>query len=207
MNSTYTRQRLLPLVTILLLTTVAVGANAEDTGYWRASDGALLLNGAGGCWRSGSWTPAQAVAECDPDLMPKTAAAVPPPVARAEPVVVGEKVTIDSHVLFDFDKSEIKPEGREALNEAVRKLNSAGPGFQLVVSTGHADSTGSTAYNTDLSQRRADAVKDYLVSNGVDSSDIKTIGMGESNPSADNATAEGRAENRRVEIRMTSTAK
>jgi OOP family OmpA-OmpF porin len=194
---------------------MAMGANAENSGYWRTSDGALVMSGNRECWHGGNWTPALAIAECDPNLMPKTAA--PPaapvtearaePVAAAPPVPVADKIAMDTNVLFDFDQSTIKPEGKEALDEVIHKLNLAGAQLQLIVSTGHADSTGSAAYNTDLSLRRAEAVKAYLVSNGIDTNDIKTAGVGESQPSADNATAEGRTENRHVEIEVTPTAK
>jgi OmpA-OmpF porin, OOP family len=233
MNHTSTKPRLLPLAAALLLSTAAMGAIAdtsgsENTGYWTTSDGSLLRSGNADCMRTGSWTPAAATAECDADLMPKTAAADPTPPARAEPetvaaapaapvpeeraepvaaapLPVAEKVAMNANVLFDFDQSTIKPEGKEALNEFIRKLNEAGTQLELIVSTGHTDSTGTTAYNADLSLRRAEAVKAYLVSNGIDTNDIKTAGMGESQPSADNATAEGRSENRRVQIEVTST--
>jgi OOP family OmpA-OmpF porin len=165
--------------------------------------------------RTGSWTPARANAECDPELMPKVAAApvAPAPQARAEPVVAAmppptpaiEKVAMSADALFDFDKSDIKPDGQAALDEVVRKLSLAGATLGLIVSTGHTDSTGSSEYNMDLSMRRAEAVKDYLIGKGIDSNNIKTAGAGESQPFADNATAEGRAENRHVEIEVTST--
>jgi OOP family OmpA-OmpF porin len=164
--------------------------------------------------RTGSWTPARANAECDPELMPKVAAApvAPAPQARTEPVVVAampmpaiEKVSMSADALFDFDKSELKQDGKAALDEVVRKLNLAGAELGLIVSTGHTDSTGSSEYNMDLSVRRAEAVKDYLIGKGIDSNNIKTSALGESQPIADNATAEGRAENRHVEIEVTST--
>ena len=215
MSHTSTRQRVLPLAVALILSTMAMGANAENSGYWRTSDGALVMSGNRECWHGGNWTPALAIAECDPNLMPKTAA--PPaapvtearaePVAAAPPVPVAEKIAMDTNVLFDFDASNIKPEGKAALDEVIRKLSLAGAELRLIVSTGHTDSTGTAAYNTDLSLRRAEAVKAYLVSNGIDTNDIKTAGVGESQPSADNATAEGRTENRHVEIEVTPTAK
>ncbi|OGI66829.1 MAG: hypothetical protein A2W18_02480 [Candidatus Muproteobacteria bacterium RBG_16_60_9] len=228
MSHTSTKPRLLPLAAALLLSAAAMGAIADNSGsenfgYLRSSDGAMVLSGTGDCWRTGSWTPAAATSECDADQMPKTAAAAPEtaapapaapvtearaePVAAAPPMPVAEKVAIDANVLFDFDKSEIKPQGKAALEEITRKLNLAWTQLQLIVSTGHTDSTGSAAYNADLSLRRAEAVKAYLVSNGIDANAIKTAGVGESQPSADNATAEGRTENRHVEIEVTPTAK
>lgn len=209
MKNSSTRLWGLPLSTALLLGAMAMNANAQN-GYWRGSDGNLVRSGTGTCVRTGTWTPALATAECDPDLMPKTAAvapADPAPETRAAPapMPVTEKVTMDADALFDFDKSEIKPKGKEELDEVVRKLNLAGAELGLIVSTGHTDSTGGTDYNIDLSLRRAEAVKAYLIGKGIDSNDIKTAGVGESQSSADNATAQGRAENRRVEIEVSST--
>lgn len=213
MNNSSTRLWSLPLSTALLLGTLVIDAHAKNYGYWQDHNGAMVRSGTGTCVRTGTWTPELATAECDPDLMPKTAAAAPAdpvPEARAEPVVaapmpVTEKVTMDADALFDSDKSAIKPKGKEALDEVVRKLNLAGAELGLIVSTGHADSTGSDEHNVGLSLRRAEAVKTYLISKGIDSNHIKTAGVGESQPFADNATAEGRAENRRVEIEVSST--
>ena len=226
MNPTFTRLRVLPLVIALILFAMAMEASAQqqvamttdlnaDNGYWVGSDGNLAKSGSGSCVRTGSWTPARANAECDPELMPKVAAApvAPAPQARAEPVVAAmppptpaiEKVAMSADALFDFDKSDIKPDGQAALDEVVRELSLAGATLGLIVSTGHTDSTGSSEYNMDLSMRRAEAVKVYLISKGIDSNNIKTSALGESQPIADNATVEGRAENRHVEIEVTST--
>jgi OOP family OmpA-OmpF porin len=185
-----------------------------DNGYWVGSDGNLAKSGSGSCVRTGSWTPARANAECDPALMPKVAAApvAPAPQARAEPVVVAakpmpaiEKVAMSADALFDFDKSELKPAGMAALDEVVRKLNLAGAQLGNIVTTGHTDSIGSSEYNMDLSNRRAEVVKTYLISKGIDASYIDTAALGEGQPIADNATAAGRAENRHVDIEVTST--
>ena len=226
MDPTFSRLRVLPLVIALVLFAMAMEASAQqhvgmtidpnaDNGYWVGSDGNLARSGSGSCVRTGSWTPKLATAECDPALMPKvaTAPAAPVPLARAEPVVAAmpppapaiEKVAMSADALFDFDKSEIKPAGQAALDEVVRKLSLAGATLGLIVSTGHTDNTGSREYNIELSQRRAEAVKAYLIGQGIDANNIKTAALGESQPIADNATAEGRAENRHVEIEVTST--
>lgn len=220
MNHTSTKLRVLPLVTALVLGALAMDANAADAnadanaqnGYWRGSDGSLVKSGSGTCVRTGSWTPKLATNECDPALMPKVAVAapadpVPVPVvaAMSTPTPAIEKVAMSADALFDFDKSDIKPNGQAALDEVVRKLNLAGATLGSIVSTGHTDSTGSSEYNMDLSQRRAEAVKTYLISKGIDSNNIKTAAVGEGQPIADNATAEGRAENRHVDIAVTST--
>jgi OOP family OmpA-OmpF porin len=99
---------------------------------------------------------------------------------------------------FDFDKATLKPDGKRLLDEAVRTLKDK-PDMNVSVE-GHTDSVGSDAYNQKLSERRAKAARDYLVSQGVSASRITVVGWGESKPVASNDTAEGRAENRRVEV-------
>lgn len=212
MNDTSMKKRILPLATALVLGAFVMEANAELSPYWQDQGGEMVRNATGTCVRTGHWTPELATAKCDPDLMPKVAVAPADPVpevlaapAPAAVMPVTEKVSMDADALFDFDKSVIKPKGKEELDEVVRKLNLAGAELGLIVSTGHTDSTGRVEYNEDLSLRRAEAVKAYLISKGVESNDIKTTGAGESQPYADNATAEGRAENRRVEIVVSST--
>ena len=99
---------------------------------------------------------------------------------------------------FDFDKATLKPDGKRLVDTAVKVMKDKS---DLKVSVeGHTDSIGSEAYNQKLSERRAKAVRDYLVSQGIDASRITTRGFGKSKPVASNDTAEGRAENRRVEI-------
>jgi OOP family OmpA-OmpF porin len=103
-------------------------------------------------------------------------------------------------VNFDFDKSNIRADARPVLDEAINILNTES-GIS-VVAEGHTDSVGTDAYNKRLSERRARAVKDYLVKGGISSSRIETVGYGESQPVASNDTADGRAQNRRVELKV-----
>ena len=99
---------------------------------------------------------------------------------------------------FDFDKSTLKPEAMVVLNEAAALLSKHD---RVVVEiAGHTDSRGSDKYNQGLSERRANAVKDYLTSKGVKASRLTAKGYGESRPVASNDTDAGRAENRRVEM-------
>jgi len=99
---------------------------------------------------------------------------------------------------FDFDKATLKPEAKVVLNEAAALLNKH---EKVVVEiAGHTDSTGPEDYNQGLSERRAEAVEDYLTSIGVNASRLSSRGYGESRPVASNDTKEGRAENRRVEM-------
>ena len=130
------------------------------------------------------------------------AAAAP---ARPAPQSVRQAVVIQADALFDFDKSVLRPDGRKSIDDAMGKMG--GVDLEMVIATGHTDSVGSDAYNQRLSERRAAAVKDYLVSKGVAASKITTIGKGESQPVATNKTSEGRQKNRRVDIEFKGVRK
>ncbi len=150
-------------------------------------------NREGRCIRTPDWTEETATKECDPQLFPEAAAAEP----------VYESMTLSASALFDFDSAEIKTDGLEelkALGDRIRAKKASVVDIDII---GHTDSTGPEAYNQGLSERRANAMKDFLVNqHGVDASIIDVSGMGESSPVADNATAAGRAKNRRVEVRI-----
>ncbi len=128
----------------------------------------------------------------------------PPPVAQAAPPppppppAKGTKIATVGSTNFDFNKAAVKPEGRDILDHAVQVMRD-NPSLHVVVE-GHTDSVGSDSYNQKLSERRARAVADYLERQGVSASRIRTEGFGKSRPVASNATAEGRAQNRRAEI-------
>jgi outer membrane protein OmpA-like peptidoglycan-associated protein len=108
------------------------------------------------------------------------------------------RISVSSEASFDFDRAELKPEFKPTLNKVSDVLHND-PNQRIRV-VGHTDSQGSDAYNQQLSERRAQATASYLISQGVASSQVTVEGRGESEPRADNATAEGRAQNRRVEI-------
>jgi OOP family OmpA-OmpF porin len=93
-----------------------------------------------------------------------------------------QKITLDSKVLFAFDKADLKPEGKAAIDSQVVGKLAQVQKLEVVLVTGHTDRLGTDAYNQKLSERRADAVRDYLVSKGVDKAKIETIGMGEKQP-------------------------
>jgi OmpA-OmpF porin, OOP family len=103
-------------------------------------------------------------------------------------------------VLFDFDKSNVKPEAAAILDRLVVFMNENKD--KRANLSGHTDNIGTEAYNQALSERRVNSVKDYVVKKGVDSSRVSGQGFGESKPIADNKTQEGRAKNRRVEIKV-----
>jgi outer membrane protein OmpA-like peptidoglycan-associated protein len=128
----------------------------------------------------------------------------PPPVAQAPPPPPPpppkkEKIVLRA-VHFDFDKADIRPDARPILDDAAHILKQRGD-IDVVVE-GHTDSMGSDAYNMKLSNRRAEAVKRYLADHGIAASRITSEGFGESEPVASNETAEGRAQNRRVELHV-----
>ena len=133
-----------------------------------------------------------------------TPAPKPAPEA-AKPKPVAEKVTFAADVLFDFDKSVVKPDGKSKLDDLSSKIR--GINLEVVIAIGHADSIGGDAYNQKLSVRRAESVKAYLVSRGVEPNRIYTEGKGEKQPVASNKTKEGRQKNRRVEIEVIGTKK
>jgi OmpA-OmpF porin, OOP family len=178
-------------------------ANPQDSGYvlfgYGQPNANLWRSGSYGgtpgvndtlCWRTGYWTPAMAIIECDPDLVPKPAAAPPPPPPPPPapppppppPAPSVQKITLASKALFDFDKDVLKPEGKAAIDrEVISKLKDVSK-LELVLVTGHTDRIGTQAYNQKLSERRANAVRDYLVSKGVAKDKIETLGMGKTQP-------------------------
>jgi OOP family OmpA-OmpF porin len=140
-----------------------------------------------------------------PPPAPRAPEPAKPKPAPEKPKPVAEKVTFAADVLFDFDKSVIKPEGKSKLDDISNKVR--GINLEVVIAIGHADSIGSDAYNQRLSVRRAESVKAYLVSKGIESNRVYTEGKGEKQPVADNKTRDGRAKNRRVEIEVIGTRK
>ncbi len=112
-------------------------------------------------------------------------------------------MTYAADTFFDFDKAVLKAEGKAKLDDLVGKVK--GINLEVVIAVGHTDSVGDDAYNQKLSVRRAEAVKAYLVSKGIEKNRVYTEGKGEKQPVADNKTTEGRAKNRRVEIEVVGT--
>ncbi len=190
---------------------LATAAGAQSIDNWKnGSNEQVWMNGSNElCWRDASWTPATAAPGCDGALAapaPAPAAAPAAPAATpAAPVAkpatpTSSKVTYAADAFFDFDKAVLKPAGKAKLDDLASKVK--GINLEVIIAVGHTDSVGTDAYNQKLSIRRAEAVKAYLVSKGIDKSRVYTEGKGEKQPVADNKTKEGRAKNRRVEIEV-----
>jgi OmpA-OmpF porin, OOP family len=184
-----------------------IQAKTPNSAYVQDARGVVARDPFGLCWHTGYWTPADSVPGCDGEIVKAAAPAAAPapapaPVAPA-PAPTSEKVTFAADAFFDFDKSVLKPDGKAKLDDLTSKLQ--GMNLEVIIAVGHTDSIGTDAYNQKLSIRRAEAVKAYLVSKGIEANRVYTEGKGEKQPVASNKTAAGRAKNRRVEIEVVGT--
>ncbi len=125
------------------------------------------------------------------------------PDVAVPPAVVKEEISIEGGALFEFDRAEIRPQAKSRLAALAGKLKSQSDVDEIVIS-GHADATGPEGYNQDLSKRRAESVRKFLLKEGVVSKRIVVEAHGEEKPVASNDTKAGRAQNRRVEITVTA---
>jgi OmpA-OmpF porin, OOP family len=214
-------QRQLKTLSQVLLSTLFVSASASalaqapapkpGSAYWRDSQGQVIRDGFGGCVVSGFYTPDLATDECaSPKAKPAMTPAAPKASAASaasslpagpkipEVTPAPQQVTYKASSFFDFDKTVVKPAGRQALQAMMNQAK--GADIEQIRVEGHTDATGPTDYNQGLSERRADAVKRVLVELGAPPSKIMTEGFGETQPIADNKTREGRAQNRRVVV-------
>lgn len=218
------------VATALLAAGATSGAMAQaspdaaqgQSGYWTNPFGQVWVDPYGLCWRGAGWTPANAQKGCDEDLMPKAppppppapvrpAPPPPPPVAPPPPPPppappappAAEKVTFAADAFFDVNKAVLKPEGKAKLDDLAGKLK--GIALEVIIAVGHTDSDGSDKFNQKLSVRRAESVKAYMVSKGIEANRVYTEGKGEKQPVADNKTKAGKAKNRRVEIEVVGT--
>jgi len=202
---------------------LAIGALALAAGNAFANAGPNLQDSSGHAVKDASGacvvTSGQVLPECAGTVTPAApkpaapaapsapaapaAPSAPAPAAKPAPSSVRQSIVIQADALFDFDKSVVRPDGKRAIDEALSKLN--GVDVEMVIATGHTDSIGTAKYNQRLSERRANAIKEYLVSKGIPASKITTIGKGETQPFATNKTAEGRQKNRRVDIEFKGT--
>ena len=174
---------------LALLAGIGFGASvaqAQERVYVIDQRDVVARSGFDLCWRTGYWTPAAAAkdpagCQCDKDLIPKEVcepAKAAAPVAGVKPS--GEKITVAADALFDFDKAVLRPEGKAKLDELVAKAGAIK--LEVILVVGHTDRIGSAAYNQKLSERRAAAVKTYLVSKGIEANRVYTEGKGLTQP-------------------------
>lgn len=173
------------VVAALMLAVSGASAAEQVSPYWHSSSGQIVKSGFGECVRTGFWTPALAEASgegcaCDADILGEVCnkKAEAPAVVEEQKNV--EKVTFSADMLFAYNKADLKPEGKAVLDDLMSQI--AGLDIEVILSTGYADRIGSDKFNEKLSLKRAEAVKAYLVSKGVDAGLVKTEGLGERDP-------------------------
>lgn len=166
---------------------ISIAQDAKNQGFLLDSNGSIVRSATtGDCVRTSDWTSARDVA-CNPVTQPpKPVAATPPPPKRApEPVpapprTVPQSIDFSADALFGFNQAVLSPAGRAALDDFARQLG--GAQYEAIFVTGHTDRLGTAKYNQKLSERRAHAVKNYLVRKGVPANRINTDGRGETQP-------------------------
>ena len=174
-----------------VLSGAASAQNPDNKAYLDDRQDSVVKSGFGLCWHTGFGPPPASSPECDPNYVAAAAPVVvtPPPVPPAKVAVLApppavipaaQKVTLDADTLFDFDKSTLRPAGRDALDSFAGKLKDISP--ETIMTIGHADRIGTDRYNQRLSEQRVATVKAYMVSKGVDGGRVYTEGKGESQP-------------------------
>jgi OOP family OmpA-OmpF porin len=185
MNKSATQSLLLATLLGLSFSALAQtpGVDLKGTvGYAIDQRGYVVKSGTGLCWRDGFWTPALAIEECDPDLVKKAPMATTPTIAAplVAPKPAAQKVTLAADALFDFNKATLRPEGIAKLDKLVADVK--GINLEVIIAVGHADRLGSDGYNQKLSEKRAEAVKAYVVGKGIEPNRVYTEGKGEKQP-------------------------
>jgi OOP family OmpA-OmpF porin len=171
-------------------------AQAAKDAYVQDARGVIVRNSNVGdprignlCWRTGYWTPAQSIAECDPDIAPKPQPPAPPVVQTPPPpppVAPPPKKTCDfttvlqNEETFDFNKSTLKPSARARLDSEVVAKAAGCAKVDLLLITGHTDRIGSQQYNQKLSEKRGQVVADYLKTKGLTATEV--LGAGKTLP-------------------------
>lgn len=181
------------------------GSNSKaSSGYAGNTHSLVWVNSSNECVRTSSWNKDMATKGCDADLLPKLAAISPVPAPAAKPVMTPkvENITLREDALFDHGKADLRASGKAELDALAARMSDKNITLENVAITGHASAPGTKNFNQHLSERRAEAVKAYLVQKGIDPARIFTQGMGEAQPIASNETKEGQAQNRRVEVEI-----
>ena len=180
-----TRTLIFAGIAAALLPGISISQDAKNQGFLLDSNGNIVTSATtGNCVRDSDWTPVRDVA-CNPvkqATAPKPVAAPPraPEPAPAPARVVPQSISFSADALFGFNKAVLSPEGRAALDDFARQLN--GAQYEAIFVTGHTDRLGTEKYNQKLSERRAYAVRDYLVRKGVPANRINAAGKGETQP-------------------------
>ena len=205
------------VATVVVAGSVFANGSTTNSDNWRSGSGNMqwkIGNASALCWRTANWTPATAAPGCDGAIAP--VAAAPAPAAVVAPVAAAPaaapatgaaatKVTYAADAFFAANSAVLKAAGKAKLEDLVDKVKAIN--LEVIVAVGHTDSKGSDASNQKLSVRRAEAVKAFLVSKGIEKNRVYTEGKGSKQPVADNKTTEGRAKNNRVEIEVVGTQK
>ncbi|MDR3426362.1 OmpA family protein [Silvimonas sp.] len=157
----------------------------NSTNVSDANPEGVVKNGIGECWQTGSWTAdkAKTIKGCPGYVEPVVAVApAPAPAPAPVPVTVTKHFSLKSDVLFEFNKSTLKPEGKDALDKMYDQVKDLDPKEGKAVVVGYTDRIGSEKYNFDLGYRRAKSVADYLVSKGAPADKIDAQSRGKADP-------------------------
>jgi OmpA-OmpF porin, OOP family len=225
------------IATVAIAGSAFANGSTTNSDNWRSGQGNMqwkIGNASALCWRTSNWTPATAAPGCDGAIAPVAAAPAPAPAATVAPVApapapaaapaaaapaaaapapaaapaagaAATKVTYAADTFFASNSAVVKAAGKAKLDDLVSKVKAIN--LEVIVAVGHTDNKGKDAANQALSVRRAEAVKAYLVSRGIEKNRVYTEGKGSKQPVADNKTTEGRAKNNRVEIEVVGTQK
>ncbi|MDR2365436.1 MAG: OmpA family protein [Zoogloeaceae bacterium] len=188
------RKFTLNLIVCALLSGIGItAAQAQERVYVIDQRGEVVTSGAGLCWRTGYWTPSAAAndpagCQCDRDIVPANKCSATPVATPATPATPTSpavrpssgKVTLAADALFDFNKAALRPEGKAKLDDVVAQSSEIQ--LEVIVAVGHTDRIGSDRYNQQLSEKRADAVKQYLIGKGIEANRIYTEGKGKTQP-------------------------
>jgi OOP family OmpA-OmpF porin len=191
------------MVLLAALAAVASAAQAAPReAFWSDSNGVVVKDGQGNCLRTIFWTEKDGVCPSAPKAAAPAPVAAPvavPVVAAPASMPVVTKRTFSAGALFAFDSAKLMPAAEKDMAKMAAEAKSLKT-LNLVLVEGHTDNIGTAAYNQQLSIKRAMAVRDALVKNGVPAHLIEAKGYGFDKPVASNKSKDGRAQNRRVEI-------